>query len=108
MNSKFKYLSSLFFILVSGVFCWFAFKDVEYAKMKQIFKSVPIGLVILSMLFGYLAYIFFYNPDAFPIFSKIPKFFVKFLFNFDKLISRIFFINKLSFATISVYKKNKY
>lgn len=58
MNSKFKYLSSLFFILVSGVFCWFAFKDVEYGKMKQIFKSVPIGLVILSMLFGYLAYIF--------------------------------------------------
>ena len=81
-------------------------KDFNLKQLNNIFQNHDLDL-INNYRVGYLAYIFFYNPDAFPIFSKIPKFLVRFLFNIDILISRIFFINKLSFATISIYKKNK-
>ena len=79
-------------------------KDFNLKKLNKIFQNNKFKL-INNFRVGYLAYIFFYNPDAFPLFSKIPRFCVKFLFLIDRVISKIFFINKLSFATISIYKK---
>jgi len=58
MKNRFKYLSPFFFLCISALFCYFAFKEVKYEDLKLLLKPIPKGWILLSMLFGYLAYIF--------------------------------------------------
>ncbi len=79
-------------------------KDFNLIELNNKFKKNNLKLVS-NVRVGYLAYILFYNPDAFPLISFLPKIFVKFFFFIDRIISNIKFLNKCSFATISLYRK---
>ena len=79
-------------------------KDFNLNELNKKFEKNNLKLV-MNVRVGYFAYIFFYNPDAFPIISFLPKVFVKFFFFIDKIISNIKYLNKCSFATISLYRK---
>jgi SAM-dependent methyltransferase len=57
---------------------------------------------------GLLAYIFYYNPDAFPFFNKGNTTLVKLFFTIDKLLMETPLAKYFSFATISVLEKRKF
>jgi len=54
---------------------------------------------------GLLAYVLFYNPDAFPILNLGGKWLVRVTFWLDRLIWRTWLAKKLSFATITLWRK---
>jgi len=56
---------------------------------------------------GLLAYVLFYNPDAFPILNIGGKWLVLATFWFDRLIWRTWIAKKLSFATITLWRKKE-
>jgi len=56
---------------------------------------------------GLLSYVLFYNPDAFPKLNVGGKGLVKILFNFDRLFFRNMVGRKLSFATLTLLKKDQ-
>jgi len=54
---------------------------------------------------GLLAYVLYYNPDAFPALNIGGKFLVKLIFAVDRMFWRNAIGRKLSFATIGLWKK---
>ena len=55
---------------------------------------------------GLLAYILYYNPDAFPALNIGGKFLVKGLFALDRLFWSGWIGRKLTFATMTIWKRN--
>lgn len=55
---------------------------------------------------GLISYILFYNPDAFPLLNMGGKWLVYLTFWIDRLFWRTWLAKKLSFATITLWKKN--
>jgi len=76
----------------------------EYIELCQIFEGV--GFKKVDEVFpGLLAYILYYNPDAFPFLNFRHPNLVRLLFFLDKLIWTHYLGRKLSFATISLWQK---
>ncbi|HYE37791.1 class I SAM-dependent methyltransferase [Methylocaldum sp.] len=66
------------------------------------------GLHIVDQIYpGLLAYIMYYNPDAFPILNLGGESTVRFLFGLEKYFYRTSLARKLSFATLTLLQKNK-
>lgn len=79
---------------------------IELKALNNFFEKNGFKLITNHRI-GYLGYIFFYNPDAFKIFSKLPFYLIYIFFYLDYIISITPILKKLSFATISVYIKIK-
>ena len=58
MKNGFKYLRIFFFFSIGAFLFWFTFKEIAIEDLKEHIKTAPLGWVFLSMLFGYLAYVF--------------------------------------------------
>jgi len=69
------------------------FKLAGYEKVDQVYP-------------GLLAYVLYYNPDAFPVLNVGGKFLVKSLFAIDRLFWDNWLGRKLSFATMSLWMRN--
>lgn len=69
------------------------FSNAGFEKVRQVYP-------------GLLAYILYYNPDAFPAFNLGGASFVRSAFCIDKLLWRTWLAKKLSFATITLWRKN--
>jgi len=54
---------------------------------------------------GMLSYVLYYNPDAFPFLNLGGAFSVKATFFLDRLLWRTWLAKKLSFATITLWRK---
>jgi SAM-dependent methyltransferase len=66
------------------------------------------GFNIVEQIYpGLSSYVLYYNPDAFPKLNNGPNWFVSILFNLDKFLFRNYIGGFLSFATISVLRKNE-
>jgi len=64
------------------------------------------GLVIKDQIYpGLLAYIMYYNPDAFPALNIGSSKMVRFLYGLEKPFYRSWLARKLSFATLSLMQK---
>lgn len=64
------------------------------------------GFVKVDQVFpGMLSYVLFYNPDAFPMLNVGGKWLVYATFWLDHLIRRTWLAKKLSFATITLWKR---
>lgn len=76
----------------------------EYRHLETCFKRAGFAKVD-EVYPGLLAYIFYYNPDAFPSLNVGNKVLVKFLFFVDRLLWANRVGRKLSFATIGLWRK---
>ena len=70
-----------------------SFKNAGYVKVDEVYP-------------GLLAYILYYNPDAFPALNIGGKFLVKGLFALDRLFWTGWIGRKLTFATMTIWKRN--
>lgn len=78
----------------------------EYRDLDRYFKSAGYRKVD-EVYPGLLAYVFYYNPDAFPVLNVGRTFLVKSLFAIDSLFWDNLIGRKLSFATMSLWIKIK-
>jgi SAM-dependent methyltransferase len=69
------------------------FRDAGFTKVDEVYP-------------GLLAYILYYNPDAFPFLNIGGTFAVRLLFTLDRLFWGNMIGRRLSFATLSLWKKN--
>jgi len=77
----------------------------EYSDLDLYFKRA--GYVKVDEAYpGLLAYILYYNPDAFPSLNVGGKFLVKGLFALDRLFWSGWIGRKLTFATMSIWKRS--
>lgn len=76
----------------------------EYSDLDRFFKNAGYEKVD-EVYPGLLAYILYYNPDAFPALNIAGKSLVKSIFTFDRLIWGNFIGRKLSFATMSLWRR---
>lgn len=81
-------------------------QDFNLISLNKSFRQAKYSIVD-QVYAGLLSYILFYNPDAFPQLNKGGKRLVRFLFSIDKLFSRNFIGKKLSFATLTLLKKDE-
>lgn len=78
--------------------------DYKLAILNQYYQKS--GFTLSDQIYpGLLSYILYYNPDAFPMLNIGGTFWVKLLFNIDKLFFRNFIGKTFSFATLSLLKK---
>lgn len=70
------------------------FKNVGFVKVDQVFP-------------GLLAYVLYYNPDAFPMLNVGGTWLVRAVFWVDRLFWRTWLAKKLSFATITLWRKTE-
>jgi len=77
----------------------------EYNKLHRMFRKNNFILVD-ELHAGLLSYILYYNPEAFPWLNIGGATLVKLLFRLDGLFMRNLIGRKLSFATMSLWKKN--
>ncbi len=77
----------------------------EYVDLDQHFKHAGFKKVD-EVYPGLLAYVLYYNPDAFPMLNVGGTFLVKTLFAIDRFFWNNWFGRKLSFATISLWRRN--
>jgi SAM-dependent methyltransferase len=77
----------------------------EYRDLEHYFKNTGYEKVD-EVYPGLLAYVLYYNPDAFPLFNMGGKLLVKSIFAFDRLFWANMIGRKLSFATISLWRRN--
>lgn len=70
------------------------FREAGYTKVDEVYP-------------GLSAYILYYNPDAFPLLNVGGALAVRFLFALDRLVWGNLIGRKLSFATLSLWKKNQ-
>ena len=76
----------------------------EYRDLDAYFKTA--GYEKIDEVYpGLLAYVLFYNPDAFPALNVGGEFLVKSLFAIDRLVWGNWLGRKLSFATMSLWKR---
>lgn len=67
------------------------------------------GLVLRDQMYpGLLAYIMYYNPDAFPALNLGSARAVRFLFGLEKAFYRSWLARKMSFATLSLLQKGQH
>lgn len=77
----------------------------EYRDLDLYFKNA--GYVKVDEVYpGLLAYILYYNPDAFPALNVGGQFLVKGLFGLDRLFWSGRIGRKLTFATMSIWKRS--
>ena len=77
----------------------------EYRDLDGLFRNT--GYTKVDEVYpGLSAYVLYYNPDAFPWLNVGGAFFVKMLFFFDKMLWSRWLGRKLSFATISLWRRN--
>jgi SAM-dependent methyltransferase len=76
----------------------------EYRDLDRYFKIAGYNKVD-EVYPGLLAYILYYNPDAFPALNCGEKFLVRSLFAIDRLFWNNCFGRKLSFATMSLWRQ---
>ena len=77
----------------------------EYLDLDSYFKKAGYSKVD-EVYPGLLAYVLYYNPDAFPKLNIGGPSLVKFLFFFDRIFWSNWIGRKLSFATISLWRRN--
>ena len=77
----------------------------EYCDLDHYFKSAGYEKVD-EVYPGLLAYVLYYNPDAFPALNVGGKFVVKSLFAIDRIFWGNWLGRKLSFATMSLWRRN--
>lgn len=76
-------------------------------ELRLLFESN--GLSIRDTLYpGLLAYVLWYNPDAFPILNRGPLMIVKMVTSVEKFLWRSRLAYYLSFATLTVCEKNEH
>ena len=75
----------------------------EYRDLRSYFENSGFSKVD-EIYPGLLAYILYYNPDAFPILNRGGKLAVKSMFALDRLFISNWLGKKLSFATITLWK----
>lgn len=80
-------------------------KDFSLISLNNSFKQAKFD-VVDQIYPGLLSYILFYNPDAFPRLNIGGKFLVKALFNLDNFFFRNNIGKKLSFATLTLLRKD--
>lgn len=76
----------------------------ELDELNAVFKNSGFKLIDQVYL-GILAYILYYNPDAFPKLNLGGGGIVKTLFNLEKNFYRGYLARKFSFATLTLWKK---
>ncbi|MCD2450819.1 class I SAM-dependent methyltransferase [Methylicorpusculum oleiharenae] len=76
----------------------------EYRDLDRYFKNAGYEKVD-EVYPGLIAYIFYYNPDAFPMLNVGGKYIVKSLFAIDRLFWGNWIGRKLSFATMSLWRR---
>ena len=57
-HTLFKYLQPLLFLGLGCFLLFVAFRGIDSKNLQEVFKSIPLKWVFLSMLFGYLAFVF--------------------------------------------------
>lgn len=78
----------------------------DLPELNKIFENA--GLSCVDQVYpGLLAYVLYYNPDAFPTLNLGGTTSVKAAFALDRLFWRTWIGKKLSFATISLWRKDK-
>ena len=77
----------------------------EYRDLQHHFENAGFEKVD-EVYPGLLAYVLYYNPDAFPMLNIGGKFLIKSLFAFDRLFWANGIGRKLSFATISLWRRS--
>lgn len=76
----------------------------EYEDLDRHFKSA--GFTKVDEVYpGLLAYVLYYNPDAFPALNVGGTFLVRALFALDRLMWSNWLGRKLSFATMTLWRK---
>lgn len=76
----------------------------ELGELDRMFERA--GLEKVSQVYpGMLAYVLYYNPDAFPILNVGGPALVRSIFRIDRLLWKSWIARKLSFATISLWRK---
>lgn len=76
----------------------------ELSELDQMFLNS--GFTKVDQVYpGLLAYILFYNPDAFPWLNIGGRWLVRALFWIDSALWRTWVAKKISFSTISLWKK---
>lgn len=58
MRKFLKYFQPLLFLFFGLFLLWLALKDINFSEFKITFKQIPFYWVFLSMLLGYLAFVF--------------------------------------------------
>ena len=76
----------------------------RYRELMEMFERVPLTLVDRSFP-GFLSYVLYYNPDAFPRINLGGPKMVRTTFAFDKLFMRGSLGSFLSFATLTMWRK---
>ncbi|OAI09642.1 hypothetical protein A1359_18680 [Methylomonas lenta] len=76
----------------------------EYPDLDRYFKNAGYEKVD-EVYPGLIAYILYYNPDAFPMLNVGGKYIVKSLFAIDRLFWGNWIGRKLSFATLSLWRR---
>jgi SAM-dependent methyltransferase len=79
-------------------------QDFSVRKLFSMFEEA--GLERIDVMYpGLLAYVLYYNPDAFPKLNVGTPRTVRFLFTLERPFLRSFIARKLSFATLSLWRK---
>ena len=58
MKTTLTYLKSIAFLLFGCFLLWVALKDINISELSQTIKKIPLKWVLISMLLGYLAFVF--------------------------------------------------
>lgn len=81
-------------------------RDFSVSELKMFFEAANMAPLRVRHP-GLLSYVLFYNPDAFPLLNIGGKWLVKLSFFIDRLFYRNFIGACFSFATLSVWQKQK-
>ena len=76
----------------------------EFKELERIFEEQGYAKVD-EVYAGLLAYILYYNPDAFPALNRGSSWAVRFAFALDRIFWRNAVGRKLSFATITLWQR---
>ena len=74
-------------------------------ELRTMFEQA--GFHLVDVLYpGLLSYVLYYNPDAFPRLNIGPPGLVRLLWSLERPFMRTWLARKLSFATLSLWRKN--
>lgn len=80
-------------------------RDFPVAELMRMFTDA--GLRLVDVLYpGLLAYVLYYNPDAFPLLNRGGTGLVKAAYTIDRLFQRTPVGRALSFATLSIWQQS--
>ena len=58
MTTLFKYLKPIIFFGLACFLLWIALRGINFVEFKRTLKTIPLYWVLISMLLGYLAFVF--------------------------------------------------